>query len=555
VLVRGRPHLQALLPRLRAAGLRFRAVDVEKLAAQPAVEALWALTRALLHRGDRVAWLALLRGPTCGLELADLLALVGDDFDTPLPALLGDPERLARLTVEGRARVVRIDAVLRPALDALGRSGLRRLVEGAWLALGGPATAGGEMGLQAAEAFLDLLARHADGGTLPDPDTFADALDKLYAPPDPEADDGLQLMTIHKAKGLEFDTVILPGLGRKTGGDRNPLLAWMEPPDGGLLMAPIDARGAVRNPLYSWIRKLESRRTDNETGRLLYVAATRARERLHLLGAADTREKEGEFTVKAPGGTFLERLWPQVGETYEALLHQGVDEDEEGGQPATAEGRSLTRLPRDWTRPDLPDAATPLVDGVTPAQGEAVIFDWAGEGARAAGTVVHRLFETWGRDGLPPEGASPPGVTDYARTALRERGLSGKPLDTASERVERAIAMTLADPRGRWLFDPDHAEARSELALTAQLDDALISLVIDRTFVDADGVRWIVDFKTSDHGGGGLDTFLDREQERYREQLERYGRVMAMLDPHPQRLALYFPLAGGWREWEPAGEA
>jgi len=554
VLVRGRPHLRALLPRLRSAGLRFRAVDVEKLAAQPAVELLLALTRALLHRGDRVAWLALLRGPACGLELADLLALVGDDFDTPLPALLADPARLARLTVDGRARVIRAYAVLRSAQDALGRSGLRRRGDGTGRALGGPAAAGGEAGLQAADAFLELLASHADGGTLPDPDTFADALDKLYAPPDPEADDRLQLMTVHKAKGLEFDTVILPGLGRKTGGDHNPMLAWMEPPDGGLLMAPIDARGTLRDPLYRWIRKLENTRIDNETGRLLYVAATRARERLHLLGAADTREKDGEFTVKAPGNTFLDRLWPRVGEVYETLLHEGVDEDDDDGTPGSAGRRMLTRLPLDWIPPAMPEAVTPLPDSAVPEPTEPVIFDWAGESARAAGTAVHRLLEAWGEGGLPEGDRAPPGTSDYVCTALRERGLSGKPLNIATERVERAVARTLADPRGRWLFDPTHTEARSELALTAQLDDELVSLVIDRTFVDTDGVRWIVDFKTSDHRGGGLDTFLDREQARYREQLERYGRVMARLDPRPQRLALYFPLAGGWREWESGGE-
>jgi ATP-dependent exoDNAse (exonuclease V) beta subunit len=188
-----------------------------------------------------------------------------------------------------------------------------------------------------------------------------------------------------------------------------------------------------------------------------------------------------------------------------------------------------------------------------PVPGEAVIFDWAGEGARAAGSVVHRLLEAWGRDGLPAAGELPPGVADYARTALREQGLSGTPLADAAQRVERALAATVADPRGRWLYDPTHNEARSELALTAQLDGQLVALVVDRTFVAADGVRWIVDFKTSDHRGGGLEAFLDREQARYRDQLERYARALAALDPRPQRLALYFPLVGGWREWEVEG--
>ncbi len=551
VLVRGRPHLVALLPRLRAAGLRFRAVDIEKLADVPAVEQLWALARALLHRGDRVAWLALLRGTSCGLELADLLALVGDDQD-PIPALLDDPGRLARLTVDGRARAERAWAVLRDALAGVGRHDLRPLVEGAWLELGGPAGAGGEAGLQAAEAFLELLERHASGGTLPEPDAFAEALERLYAPPDPEADEHLQLMTVHKAKGLEFDTVIVPGLGRATGGDPNPMLAWMELPGNGLLMAPIDARGGVRDPLYAWIRQLEKERVDHETGRLLYVAATRARERLHLLGHADLKEKDGEFTLRAPSGTFLERLWPSVSARYEARLDAADASPDEPGEDDNGVTVPQRRLPLDWTPPALPEAVVSPPLSAAPDPAEPVLFDWAGEGARAAGTVLHRLLEAWGRDGLP-EGGVPPGpVAAYALTALREQGLSGAPLDTAAERVGRAAAATLADPRGRWLFDPGHLEARGELALTAELDGELVSLVIDRTFVDVDGVRWIVDFKTSDHGGGGLETFLDREQERYRAQLERYGRVLALLDDRPQRLALYFPLVGGWREWAPS---
>jgi hypothetical protein len=47
-----------------------------------------------------------------------------------------------------------------------------------------------------------------------------------------------------------------------------------------------------------------------------------------------------------------------------------------------------------------------------------------------------------------------------------------------------------------------------------------------------------------------VESFLDRERERYRAQLERYARLMRGMDDHPVRLGLYFPLLGGWREWE-----
>ncbi len=95
------------------------------------------------------------------------------------------------------------------------------------------------------------------------------------------------------------------------------------------------------------------------------------------------------------------------------------------------------------------------------------------------------------------------------------------------------------------------ASAQSELALTGVVDSGLVSIVIDRTFVDATGVRWIVDYKTSSHEGAGLDEFLDNERERYRGQLERYAQLMRVYGDEPIRLGLYFPLLSAWREWAP----
>ena len=68
--------------------------------------------------------------------------------------------------------------------------------------------------------------------------------------------------------------------------------------------------------------------------------------------------------------------------------------------------------------------------------------------------------------------------------------------------------------------------------------------------MDEEGIRWIIDYKASTHKGGRLDKFLDQEQERYREQLERYANVMVQMGKHPVCLGLYFPLLNGWREWD-----
>jgi ATP-dependent exoDNAse (exonuclease V) beta subunit len=76
-----------------------------------------------------------------------------------------------------------------------------------------------------------------------------------------------------------------------------------------------------------------------------------------------------------------------------------------------------------------------------------------------------------------------------------------------------------------------------------------MDLVIDRTFLDEDGNRWIVDYKTSSHTGSDLEEFLDREQERYRDQMERYSAIMRRTDRRPIMIGLDFTMIGGWREW------
>jgi ATP-dependent exoDNAse (exonuclease V) beta subunit len=132
---------------------------------------------------------------------------------------------------------------------------------------------------------------------------------------------------------------------------------------------------------------------------------------------------------------------------------------------------------------------------------------------------------------------------------LAELGVPGDLRAGAVERVASAVARTLEHDRGRWLLDARHRESATELALTGRLGNDIVRVVIDRTFVDADGVRWIVDYKTSRHEGAGLEEFLDREQERYRPQVERYAALMRRLGPEPVRLGLYFPLLAAWRDW------
>jgi ATP-dependent exoDNAse (exonuclease V) beta subunit len=113
----------------------------------------------------------------------------------------------------------------------------------------------------------------------------------------------------------------------------------------------------------------------------------------------------------------------------------------------------------------------------------------------------------------------------------------------------RALQNTLESPRGRWILQ-EHGDARSEWPLGGKIGEEIVSGTIDRMFRDKEGRLWIIDFKTSDHEGAGLKSFLEREQRRYRGQLENYATLVSQMERGPIWLGLYFPLLDGWREWE-----
>jgi hypothetical protein len=242
----------------------------------------------------------------------------------------------------------------------------------------------------------------------------------------------------------------------------------------------------------------------------------------------------------------LRLLWHAVAADFEAV----APESSPPPPRASMAPQQLRRLPAGWTLPAIQPALStklvPLVDISPP-----VPFDWVTQTSRHVGTLVHRELDRMSRTRATPA----PGMLAAARTRLAaELAELGVPMDrceAACERVITAIEQILGDPRGRWLLGLDKRirDAQSELALSGVIEGRVIEGVIDRTFVDEQGKRWVVDFKTSTHEGGGLDAFLATEAERYRPQLQRYAQLMALLEPTQEiHAALYFPLLRAWRE-------
>jgi ATP-dependent exoDNAse (exonuclease V) beta subunit len=558
VLVRSRSHLSHIVAGLRSAGLPFQAVDIEPLGDRPVIRDLLSLSKALSHRADRLSWLALLRAPWCGLTLNDLHCLANAVPEEDIPSLLTGRELPGCLSQDGTARLRRIVPIFAQALRERQRQPFSRLVEGVWLALGGPACLQEEQDLDNARVFFSLLDRSAGRSGIAGFERFQEEVQALFAAPQAEADGRLQVMTIHKAKGLEFDTVILPGLGRKPQSDRKPLLLWQERTarDGSrdLLLAPMAESGRADDSIYRYIRDLNADKQAFENIRLSYVAMTRAREQLHLIGHTTLRS-DGSTMNRPAAGSLLAYLWPALEPEFSQRLADGPpsgQEDDTASQEALEPPR-LQRLAPAWSLPDPPPgiSRTGRQESVPDEEytSEELRFDWAGETVRRIGTVVHSYLQRICRTGVHHWDA---GRLAEERPDIEHRllrfGLDGQTIPEAAAEVEQAVLNSLTDQRGRWILQ-EHPLARSELALSGELGGRVINVVLDRTFVDDQGIRWIIDYKAGVHFGGDPEEFLDREMERYRPQLETYAALLRKMDSRPIWLGLYFPRQQGWRAW------
>lgn len=539
VLVPSRTQLPVLLRHLREGSIQYQAVDIDALTDLPEVLDLLALTRALVHRSDRIAWLGLLRGPWIGLDWTDLHALVLGDEGSTVLELLRDPRRIAALSPEGRSAIVGALPTIEAALEAGRSDSLHRRVERCWYQLGGPALMPDANAVDNAAHYFAALARLELAGTLPDVARLYDELDAERVSTSTAAD--VQVMTMHKAKGLQFDHVILYGIGRYGRGDTASIMRWIDMPGTGLadekLVSPIGARtDAGRDPLHQFILATDAARSAHEAARLLYVACTRAKQSLHLVGHVALR-KNGSF-AEPHAKSLLRRLWPVVeGDYAQAFTHWRAPADP--GTGTVFIDPPFRRLARPWEIPSVrPLAAEP--DGDDRLRDELrVEYDWVGLDARLAGTVVHRWLHRMALDQVPEAGELPKEFDRTTRRWLYELGAGGDLHPAIMSRVRAALQGVTSDARGRWILGGDGA---AELALTGVHAGRLRSIVIDRVRIDEQGRHWIVDYKTSAHEGGDLEGFLGAESQRYRAQLETYAAIYENFAKAPVRCGLYFPL-------------
>jgi len=553
ILVRTRSQLDYLLPTLREAGITYAGIDIQPLDTLQAVIDVLTLCKAICREDDRVAWLSLLRGPWCGLSLIDIKQLAGRQDTTVWSQL--QQAQTSHLTDDVRNNLHRFMQRMQLTIEQRQQVPLASLTRWAWRGLGGEHTLMGAS-VQDIETVFSLIAELEKGGDLQSMRELDNALASLYAQPQSNAGSNvtdssprLVVSTMHKAKGLQYHTVILPGLSSPPRNADKEVLMWAEAQNqhgnSDLLLAPFTGQGS-ESMHYQYLRHLDSKRNANEAIRLMYVAATRAEKKLVLIARADVDQKTSH--TKAPTkSSLLATVWGALDTKFDFTLAEpdSVDQQE-------AISQTLNRLPSgfessfrnsiDWQVSQQINSAPKVPDETLEIE-----YEWATEVATGVGIVLHDWLQYNGPQIL--DIIVGPTLVRRWRAELLSLRVPFQALDYAVQRLVTAVNNIQSHHQAHFLFK-DYPESNNEFALSALENGSVNKYRLDRTFVDKAGTRWIVDYKSTVHDNSDVAEFAAQQVElRHRAQLEKYGYLFSQVDARPIQLAVYFPLLKQLISW------
>ncbi len=585
ILVRNRNHASHILPLLQEANVRYRAMDLEPLQDHAVIQDLLALTQALLQPANRTAWLAILRAPWCGLSLVDLAAISNLKDKQKLPTVLTQIELLLsreetvqpgqndffvtegfvdgdvsgqNLSPDGLLRIQRVYPILKQAYENRDRKSFRNWIEGTWLAIGGAACLEDAAALDNAAKFFSLLENWTYASDLPNQKTLNQAVQKLFAAPDPLADDALQIMTIHKSKGLEFDVVIVPALHRAPRRSDSSLLMWHERlnQDGHpeLIMAPLTAVGKAKHKTYQHLQSEQTKKDRLEACRLLYVACTRAKQQLHLLTHVKQDPANTVQLKKPPKSSLLNSIWNPVQNRirrYDPKPETVSDHKKDTTDTAAFEPRPLHRLTRQWQAPEFVEGH--LLDDYIPpydfdSEDNELELKWQNPAPRHTGTLIHQYLQIMAESGIDtwnPERIDQ--LKSRFKLALKMLGTPATSIETSTSKIITALKRVLMDKVAVGFLSNHFPFHACEYPVTVDSKLGCQNLQIDRVFTTQKGITWVVDYKSSEPDANqSLEEFLNQEKLTYQPQLSRYQYAMAKAGFKNIKTALYFPLLSEW---------
>lgn len=540
ILVKSRSHLNHIIPMLQKNNILFQAIDIDSLASKQHIQDLTALTRAMHNPVDKIAWLSILRAPWCGLTLTELFNLSEHSKGKTLLDAIKTKESLQFINDSSKNNFERFVRIICSQLTLKLRVPLREWIENTWLALGGPACLNNISDIEDTECFFQTLEelelKHEFSIA-----TLNKKTNHLFASTH-HSNSRLHIMTIHAAKGLEFDTVIIPQLNRKNPNDDKSLMLWLERPLAHshrsiFLLASIHEFGQKEDALYRYIDTQNKKKMMLELDRLLYVAASRAKKRLYY--TFNVASVEDDFSI--PAHTFLSKLWPHFNAHKLISLHTNKE------QPSQPESISplhpIRKIHSKWIHPLTYD-----IQSLDTLHTKLSGFQFKQTLAQKIGTLTHRLLQQLGTHSIDWWQEKDIHLkTCFIKSQLQQYNVATSDHDIAIKKIITAIDTTVLDTRGKWILH-SHLEACSEFRISFVHNQKVENIIIDRTFIDEHNARWIIDYKTSVETDD-LQEFLEQQQKIYHKKMSLYHDAFKLFEQRTIKLGLYFPLVPAWQEW------
>lgn len=555
ILLFTRNRLHRYLQAFKAEGIPLQVKEGLLLAERPEVLHLLQIARVIARPHDDVAWASLVRSPWnwFGHDLlyrASLKDPVGWR-DKILTAAEEDPQMNA------------LRGAIEHALQRGGRDPLGQLVRDFWENLDGPrvtAALYGMAGIANCRQFFQVLET-VEQGVPQETLTRLEALLKtLYEPVDPmAARSPVTMMTVHGAKGLEFDIVFIPFLDWRplsSGGQVPPayLLERIPGASGRHLVAMgTDRRTGEPTPLFQMLKKFQQDRRMGEAKRLFYVAATRAREALFLSGIAGVKDNE----LKAAGGSLLEWVMDHEKITGTApadtqncprgTARTVVDPELKAVTPASWETAFALPEPLPFQAEKIPyviENPSAVPGNKTVLSAEGIERSRESPSLAARGIVTHRILNRVVRGGSTPSRIS-------IEKALAREGVAGEWATRLAEDIMEEVSGVLQDPLISRLRGKETPVLRSEWAVEDSAGDRRVrSGILD--LVAFDGTFWwIIDFKTSRPPDGNLEDFVNGQMALYGPQIDAYRFMLCKAEgvrPENIRAGIYLTALKKWIE-------
>ncbi len=558
VLLFNRNRLNHYLKALKDANLPVQVQEGLPLSERPEVRHLLQIARALTRPHDDLAWASLLRSPWFWCDLNTL-------HEMSLKEASGWRERLYAMG-SGHPSFKMLLQSLNHALQRTGRDPLGQVVKIFWESLDGPrATASlyGMAGVANCLRFFEMMDRVEEGVPQWTLCRLERMLSTLYEPPDPTMSRAmLQMMTVHRAKGLEFDVVFLPYLDWRplaSGPKSFPpyLLERLPGADGKSLLAMgPDSRQSEPTAVFRILNSLRRERSWGEAKRLFYVAATRARTSLYMSGIM----KNATDVFHAAEKSVLRWVLDYEGLSDKPLnvrnhgsgssLHVCINPPHEKGLPRRQSDKPFLPAPYPFEPEKIPyriQNPSALERGPDP-----FFFDSFKNGshsgsneASAAGTVIHRMINTCIHGGRLPSHKA-------IALALHAEGVPENSAFQLAGEILEEVRATIEDPFIKGLSSEKNPFFKSEWGIDEPAGAKILrSGALD--LVTFDGKSWwIIDFKTSrPFQKEAIADFIARQASLNRSQLTAYRSMLASLQSIPVsniRSGIYFTYLRLWHE-------